>query len=93
MAEIYAGKQAPDRTIFRIEALEKEVKEMMDKFDGNHKDLEGRVTKLEAFEKKSDQRFSFIEEDIEKLKKKLQALIDGMGKSDGPAVDTSAIMV
>lgn len=69
------------------------MKEMVAKLDGNHKDLDGRVTKLEAFEKKSEQRFSYVEEDIEKLKKKMQALIDGMGKSDGPAVDTSAIMI
>jgi hypothetical protein len=91
--DIYAGKQAPDRTIFRIEALEKEMKETIAKMDANHGNCEGRLTKLEAFEKKSLDRFTYIEEDVEKLKKKLQALVDGMGKSDGPAVDTSGIMI
>jgi hypothetical protein len=69
------------------------MKEMMAKMDANHGNYEGRLTKLEAFEKKSLDRFTYIEEDIEKLKKKMQALIDGMGKSDGPAVDTSGIMI
>ena len=69
------------------------MKEMMTKFDAKHDDKDARILKLEAFEKKSEQRFGFIEEDIEKLKKKLQALIDGMGKSDGPVVDTSGIMI
>ena len=69
------------------------MKEMMAKFDAKHDDKDARILKLEAFEKKSEKRFGFIEEDIEKLKKKLQALIDGMGKSDGPVVDTSGIMI
>jgi hypothetical protein len=71
LADIYAGKQAPDRTIFRIEALEAEMKEMMTKFDTNHSDKEARIVNLESFQKKSETRFTYIEEDIEKLKKKL----------------------
>jgi len=43
--------------------------------------------------KKSEQRFGFIEEDIEKLKLKIQKLIDGLGKpSEGP-VDLSSINI
>lgn len=47
------------------------MKDMMAKMDANQSGLDGRVAKLEAFEKKSEQRFTYVEEDIEKLKKKL----------------------
>jgi hypothetical protein len=64
-----------------------------DKHSHGHDCLLERVVKLEAFEKKSEQRFTYIEEDIEKLKKKLQHLIDNMGKGPSGEVDTSAIMI
>lgn len=80
LSDIYAGKQAPDRTIFRIEALEAEMKEIAAKYEASNSELTGRVVKLESFEKTSVTHFKNIDEDIEKLKKKMQSLIDGMGK-------------
>lgn len=56
------------------------MKEMAAKFEASNSELTGRVVKLESFEKTSVTHFKNIDEDIEKLKKKMQSLIDGMGK-------------
>jgi len=70
------------------------MKELAAKMDKTNGDLDGRVTKLEAYEKHSEIRFKNIDEDIEKLKKKLQHLIDNMSKpSEGGTVDMSAIQI
>lgn len=94
LIDLYAGKQAPDRTIFRIEALEEALKELDEKSQKTSEGLAERVTKIEAWEKNADTRFKNIDEDIDKLKAKLKALIDGMGNTKGGGeVDTSAIMI
>lgn len=47
------------------------MKELQAKVDANNAALDGRLIKTEEFVKKSEQRFTYVEEDIEKLKKKL----------------------
>jgi chromosome segregation ATPase len=92
LAEIFACKQAPDRTIFRIEDLENQMKEMaakMANLDNGQNDLTGRVVKLEKFEKEANTKFDDIYEQLKNMKAQIAQLLS-MGGSSGEAPDMSA---
>lgn len=88
LAEIFACKQAPDRTIFRIEDLENQMKEMnakMSNLDNGHNDLSGRVVKLEKFEKEANTKFDDIYEQLKRMKAQIEQLAAMKGgNGEGP---------
>lgn len=79
MLKNYACKHAPDSTIVRIEALEKLGKSLQDqnaKFVDKEafEELKKRVVFLEAASKQTNERVSMAEEEIEALKRMIQAM-------------------
>lgn len=82
-------KAEPDSTIIRIEALEKQVKDLSAVQETDHKDFDTRLTKLDGSSSNHEQRITKLEKGLKDLHDSMSSL----GSGDSSSMDASQIMV